>query len=81
MRVRFLADADLNVAIVTGVVRREPAINFLTAQDAGLRGMSDPDVLELGRHHAETFPSIHGVRRRKRRRSPDSADPSRWRRS
>lgn len=47
MKVRFLADADLNKAIVTGVVRREPSIDFQTAYAAGLRGMKDPDVLVL----------------------------------
>ena len=47
MKVRFLADADLNRAIVSGVLRREPSADFLTAQVAGLRGMNDPEVLAL----------------------------------
>lgn len=47
MKVRFLADADLNKAIVTGVLRREPAVDFLSAQAAGLRGLLDPEVLAL----------------------------------
>jgi uncharacterized protein DUF5615 len=47
VRVRFLADADLNEAIVRGILRREPALDFLTAQAAGLRGMKDPEVLAL----------------------------------
>lgn len=47
MRVRFLADADLNKAIVSGVLRREPSIDFLTAHDAGLRKMQDSEVLAL----------------------------------
>jgi len=47
MKVRFLADADLNKAIVTGVLRREPAVDFLPAHAAGLRGMQDPAVLSL----------------------------------
>jgi hypothetical protein len=45
--VRFLADADLDKAIVSGVLRREPAVDFLTAQTAGLRRLKDPDVLAL----------------------------------
>lgn len=45
MKVRFQADADLNEEIVAGVMRREPAIDFQTADEAGLRGLSDPDVL------------------------------------
>jgi len=44
---RFLADADLNQAIVTGLLRREPSLDFLTAQEAGLRGMNDSAVLAL----------------------------------
>jgi hypothetical protein len=45
VKVRFLANADLNQAIASGVVRREPAIDFLTAHAARLRMMKDPEVL------------------------------------
>ena len=47
MKVRFLADADLNKSIVSGVLRREPAIDFLTAGAAGLRRLKDLEVLAL----------------------------------
>ncbi len=47
MKVRFLADADLNKAIVSGVLRREPSVDFLGAQAAGLRGLTDTEVLAL----------------------------------
>jgi len=47
VKVRFLADADLNRAIVTGVLRREPSVDFRTAQSAGLRSVKDPQVLAL----------------------------------
>jgi predicted nuclease of predicted toxin-antitoxin system len=47
MKVRFLADVDLNKVIVTGILRREPTVDFLTAQAAGLRGLKDPEVLSL----------------------------------
>ena len=47
MKVRFLADVDLNKAIVSGVLRRGPAIDFLTAHAAGLRKMNDLEVLAL----------------------------------
>jgi len=47
VKVRFLADADLNMAIVSGVLRREPSVDFLTAKVAGLRGMHDIEVLAL----------------------------------
>ncbi len=46
MRIRFQADNDLNRAIVAGVLRREPAIGFRTAQAAGLHGLDDRTVLE-----------------------------------
>ncbi|HXJ95501.1 MAG TPA: DUF5615 family PIN-like protein [Terriglobia bacterium] len=45
MKLKFLADADLNQDVVKGVLRREPAIDFRTAVSAGLRGLSDLDVL------------------------------------
>jgi len=48
VKVRFLADADLNRAVVSGVVRREPSVDFLTAQAAGLRGMDDSAVFDSG---------------------------------
>jgi hypothetical protein len=43
--VRFLADASLHHAIVTGCLRREPSIDFASAQGAQLDGLSDLDVL------------------------------------
>jgi len=45
MRVRFQADADLNEEIVAGAIRREPGIDFKTAEEANLRGVPDPEVL------------------------------------
>ncbi len=47
MNVRYQADADLNQVIVTGVLRREPAIDFQTAFAAGLGGVKDPEVLAI----------------------------------
>jgi hypothetical protein len=43
MRIRFLADADLNHAIVAAVVRRVPDADFRSATDAGLSGLHDLD--------------------------------------
>jgi hypothetical protein len=43
----FLADADLNGAIVRGVLRREQSVDFVTAHIAGLRGLNDQEVLAL----------------------------------
>ena len=45
--VRFLADANLHHAIVSGCLRREPAMDFLSAQVARLDGVADADVLAL----------------------------------
>jgi len=47
VKIRFQADADLNEDIVMGVLRREPGIDFRTATLAGLRGLSDLEVLKL----------------------------------
>lgn len=47
MTIRYQADADLNQAIVTGVLRREPTIDFQTAFAAGLEGVKDPEVLAI----------------------------------
>lgn len=47
MKVRFLADADLNQIIVKAILRREPTIDFQTAQAAKLSGLEDEDVLAI----------------------------------
>lgn len=47
MQIKFQADNDLKRAIVSGVKRRQPAIDFQTAQDAYLDGMPDDEVLAL----------------------------------
>jgi hypothetical protein len=46
LSIRFQANADLNFDILTGVRRQEPAIDFQSAADAKLRGVSDPELLE-----------------------------------
>jgi predicted nuclease of predicted toxin-antitoxin system len=48
--IRFLADASLHDAIVTGCLRREPAIDFLSANEARLEGVPDPEVLAIATH-------------------------------
>ena len=45
--IRFLADADLNYGIVKVCRRREPALDFLSANEARLRGVPDPEVLAI----------------------------------
>ena len=47
MRLRFQTDADLNQIILHAVIRREPALDFQTAEAAGLAGLLDLEVLIL----------------------------------
>lgn len=49
--IRFLADASLHHAIVSGSRRREPASDFLSAHEAKLEGVPDPDVLAFAAQH------------------------------
>lgn len=47
MRLRFLADVDLNRTIVDGLRRRDPRLDFLTAQAVALNGKDDAQVLAV----------------------------------
>jgi hypothetical protein len=47
--IRFLADADLDDAIVSGCRRREPVIDFLSVERRQSRRRSGPDAPSLGR--------------------------------
>jgi hypothetical protein len=77
VKVRFLADADLNKAIVTGVLRREPSVDFLTAHAAGLHRKTDREVLALAAvqkrvlvsHDAGTMPAHSRAFRKEGRQS------------
>lgn len=44
-RPRFLADHDLNEHVIDGVLRREPALEFLRVRDVGLSDRPDSEVL------------------------------------
>jgi hypothetical protein len=44
--VRLAADENLNGAITRGVLRLNPAIDFVRIQDVGLSGITDPELLE-----------------------------------
>ena len=46
MSIRFQADNDLKFGIVKAVRRREPTIDFVSAQEAGLDGLPDPELLD-----------------------------------
>ena len=45
MKIKFQADSDLRLAIVRAVRRWQPAVDFQTADQAQLRGLSDEEVL------------------------------------
>ena len=45
MKVRYLADADLNQTIVLAAIRLAPSIDFQTAEEADLAGVEDSNVL------------------------------------
>jgi hypothetical protein len=47
VKIRFQADADLNEVIIAGARRRQPEIDFLTANDVDLRGLTDVEVLAI----------------------------------
>jgi uncharacterized protein with PIN domain len=68
VKVRFLADENLDERIVSGVLRWEPTVDFLTAARANLLGLPDLQVLEFaaneGRilvtHDRKTMPYAFG---------------------
>jgi len=49
------ADENFNNDIVRGVLRRNPELDFLRVQDAGLSGASDEAVLEWAAHEARVL--------------------------
>ncbi len=77
MKIRYQADNDLRKAIVRGAVRRDPRLDFRSAQAARLDGVPDHEVLamaaETGRvlvsHDFQTMPG-HFREFTRRRHSP-----------
>ena len=47
MSIRFLVDEDIDADLIQGLLAREPAIDILDVKTAGLRGSTDPALLEL----------------------------------
>jgi hypothetical protein len=85
--IRFLAHADFNDAIVRGCRRDEPAMDFLSANEARLEGVPDPDVLALAAeqnrilvtHDRQTMPQHFGAFLMTGRSSPGVfLVPTRW---
>lgn len=47
MRARFQADADLDGRVIRGLLRAAPGVDIRTANDAGLAGLEDSEVLQI----------------------------------
>jgi len=66
--IRFMADADLDDGIVSGCRRREPTMDLLSANDAKLERVPDPEVLRIAAeqerilvsHDFKTMPNHFG---------------------
>jgi len=43
---RLAADEDFNNRILRGLIRRQPELDIVRVQDAGMRTKNDPEVLE-----------------------------------
>jgi hypothetical protein len=50
VKIRFQADESLSDALIQAVLRLEPAIEFITAKQAGVLGFGDPAVLGAAAH-------------------------------
>jgi hypothetical protein len=69
MRVKFLADANFSRRIIKGVRRREPLVDFQSAEEADLPGKVDIEVLEIAAslqrvlvtHDRKTMPAAFGA--------------------
>jgi predicted nuclease of predicted toxin-antitoxin system len=67
--IRFQADADLKQAIVTGTIRRQPNLDFQSANKAQLEGKKDLEVLTIAAqqnrvlvtHDRKTMPTEFGT--------------------
>jgi hypothetical protein len=47
VRPKFLADADFNYKIISGLRRREPSLDFMSAQEGDVIRRADPEVLRM----------------------------------
>lgn len=47
MKIRFICDANFDFGIVNSLRRLDPRIDIKTADEAGLRGLADPKILEI----------------------------------
>lgn len=52
---RMLADENFNHDVIRGVRRRNPSVDIISVQDAGLSGADDPTVLEWAAQHGRAL--------------------------
>ncbi|MBI2431562.1 MAG: DUF5615 family PIN-like protein [Candidatus Hydrogenedentes bacterium] len=50
---QFLADENLNTAIVPGLLMRLPELGIVRARDAGLAGLDDAAILDWAAEHGQ----------------------------
>lgn len=50
--VRWLADENFNNDIIRALLRRNPALDLIRAQDVGRSGVGDPELLEWAANEA-----------------------------
>src|SRR5699024_3427222 len=70
VRPRFLADENIDLDLVLGLRRRLEGIDIVRVQDAGLRTLGDPPILQwaadegriLISHDLKTIPGFAGER-------------------
>ena len=55
---RLLADADSNHAIISGLVRRNPGIDFKRAGDVPLEGLPDEAVLRAAARESRVLVTL-----------------------
>lgn len=75
---RILADENVKGAIVRGLLRVRPLLDIITVEDAGIREMPDPALLEwaateervLISHDARTMPEFFKLHLEAGKRSP-----------
>lgn len=59
--IRFAVDEDFDNRIVRGLLRLLPTLDIVRAQDAGLLGKRDPEVLEWPRAKTRSPGNAQGV--------------------
>src|SRR5258705_5543142 len=75
MSAKFLADANFDLVILAAAKRREPGLDFQTAQDTGLAGLEDPHVLAVAARGGRAF-FTHDVRTMPRHFSAFFGEPT-----